>query len=136
MSRSFLNKLQILKSVSVDSDVHPIAVGGLVGLVGLTIGGHACYTYYTKQTKTITIDKKYKFVRNGMTEFMVVDYENKHYNVNNSIWFWKWDSIEDWNNIKTGETLNVKYYGYRIPILGVFPNIVKVELNNKVEITE
>jgi hypothetical protein len=55
---------------------------------------------------------------------MIVDTKGRHYNVNNSFWFWKWDSIEDWTNLKQDETLRVKYYGYRIPELGIFPNII------------
>jgi len=60
---------------------------------------------------------------------MVIDDNNKHYNVNNSLWYWKWDSIEDWNSIELNETnkLSVKYYGLRIPFLGFFPNIVKIK---------
>ena len=48
----------------------------------------------------------------------------KHYNVNNSLWYWKWDSIEDWHNLETNKPLTIKYYGYRVPLIGVFPNIV------------
>jgi hypothetical protein len=45
--------------------------------------------------------------------------------VNNSIWYWKWDSIEDWNKMLEGEKYGVGVYGVRIPVLGIFPNIVK-----------
>lgn len=36
----------------------------------------------------------------------------------------KFDSIEDWNVIDVNTKRNCKLYGWRIPILGVFPNIV------------
>jgi hypothetical protein len=55
---------------------------------------------------------------------MIIDENNKHYNVNNSFWYWKWNSIEDWSTLRENESINIKYYGYRIPFLGFFPNIV------------
>ena len=56
---------------------------------------------------------------------MVIDNKGRHFNVNNSMWYWKWDSIEDWHKIKNNNKINVKYYGLRIPVLGIFPNIVQ-----------
>ena len=57
---------------------------------------------------------------------MVIDDKGRHFNVNNSFWYWKWDAIEDWSNINVinNNKIRVSYYGYRIPILGIFPNIV------------
>lgn len=85
---------------------------------------HMYYTYGTLENKVIKVEKKYKFTRNGFTEFMIVDSKGKHYNVNNSFWLWKWDSIEDWNSIETNKPIVVKYYGVRIPLFGIFPNII------------
>jgi hypothetical protein len=85
---------------------------------------HACYAYGTQSKSEIHINNTYMYTQNGGTEFMVIDDNGKHYNVNNSFWYWKWNSIEDWHNIKPGDVLNVKYYGIRIPLFGVFPNIV------------
>jgi hypothetical protein len=67
-------------------------------------------------------------VRNGFTEFMVIDEYGNHYNVNNSFWYWKWNSIEDWYNIKESDELDFKYYGWRVPVLGMFPNIYNVKI--------
>ena len=90
-----------------------------------TIGAftHGVYAFGTAKPKKTKIVKKYKMVRNGFTEFMVIDDQGKHYNINNSFWYWKWDSIEDWSNIKEGDELYFKYYGWRVPVLGLFPNI-------------
>jgi hypothetical protein len=96
------------------------------------------YAYSTKKEKNITIVKKYKFVRNGFTEFMIIDSYGNHYNVNNSFWFLKFNSLEDWHKIdplnesnnKNGN-IKIAYYGYRIPFLGLFPNIIDTGVNNK-----
>ena len=94
------------------------------GSVGICL--HGSYALFTCKNKIIKVDKKYKFVRNGFTEFMIIDQNGKHYNVNNSFWFWKWNSNEDWHKIQNTE-INIKYYGWRIPLFGVFPNIVMSE---------
>ena len=93
-------------------------------IIGSLTVGHLVYVLSSEKTDTICIQKKYTFTQSGHTNFMVVDTKGQHYNVNNSFWFWKWDSIEDWTNLKLDETIRVKYYGYRIPEFGIFPNIV------------
>ena len=98
-----------------------------VGLTGTICFGHGCYVFGTKCKNDIVIKDKYTYTSRGMTQFMIVDISGKHYNVNNSIWFNKWDSIEDWTNIEQGQTYKASIYGIRIPILGVFPNIFKID---------
>jgi hypothetical protein len=98
---------------------------------GIFLGFHGYYAVSTKENKDICIVKKYLFVRNGFTEFMIIDKEGNHYNVNNSLWYWKWNSIEDWHNIETDKEINAKYYGWRVPIIGLFPNIVQLENTNQ-----
>ena len=95
------------------------------GIISCSItAGHFAYAVGTKREKEINIVSKYKFTRNGFTEFMIIDSEGNHYNINNSFWYWKWDSIEDWSSIEANKKINTKYYGFRVPILGIFPNIV------------
>lgn len=87
------------------------------------------YAIFTSEEKEIIVKKKYKFDRSGFTEFMIIDSNDKHYNLNNSLWYWKWDSIEDWYSIKEEQKLNTLTYGLRVPILGMFPNIVASQYN-------
>ena len=87
------------------------------------------YAILTREEKEIIVKKKYKFDRSGFTEFLIIDSNDKHYNLNNSLWYWKWDSIEDWHSIKEEQKLNTLTYGLRVPILGIFPNIVSSQYN-------
>lgn len=91
----------------------------------LVTGIHGTYAISTSDKEEISIVKKYKIVNYGSTSFMIVDDKGRHFNVNNSLWYWKWDSIEDWYKIKESDKLQVKYYGVRLPIFGLFPNIVR-----------
>ena len=93
------------------------------------ISSNFFYAILTKEEKEIIVKKKYKFDRSGFTEFMIIDSNDKHYNLNNSLWYWKWDSIEDWYSIHEEQKLNTLTYGWRVPILGLFPNIVSSQYN-------
>lgn len=92
-------------------------------------GIHSLYAYGTSTTEDITVVNKYQMDLHGFTKFMVHDDKGRHYAVNNSYWYWKWDSVEDWAAIKKGDRIQVKYYGIRAPLFGVFPNIVSTKLN-------
>jgi len=123
MSRTFLYLFKdIFKTIG--NELSPKAAG----VISFSItAGHFIYAVGTKREKEINIVSKYQFTRNGITEFMIIDSEENHYNVNNSLWYWNWDSIEDWSSIEANKKINTKYYGFRLPILGIFPNIVSCQ---------
>ena len=89
--------------------------------------GHAVYAYGTNKKEEIIVADKYTMVLHGSTRFMIINDKGHHLNVNNSLWYWKWDSIEDWAKIKKGDHLMVTSYGIRSPLFGLFPNIVKYQ---------
>lgn len=118
MSKSFFfNNKFFFRQIPNLSDLENLTIFGMI------IASHFTYAISTKQKNEITIKKKYKFVKNGFTEFMIIDENGKHYNVNNSFWYWKWNSIEDWNYMEINKKIIIHFYGFRIPILGIFPNI-------------
>lgn len=130
MSRSFARFFQtFLKSLKTNNE--PLS-SEMNDIVGMTLGvisiggavGHFSYAIGTAENKLIKVNKKYQFDRNGFTEFMIIDENGNHYNVNNSVWYWKWDSIEDWHKLETNKEIAIKYYGWRIPLFGLFPNII------------
>ncbi len=130
MSRAFERVLQaIVKKVDSTLDVSPGIINNITNFIVGTISfgsvlGHCVYAIGTAENKIITISDKYKFNRNGFTEFMIVDDNDNHYNVTNSIWYWKWDSVEDWHKLEKSKEIAIKYYGWRIPLFGLFPNII------------
>ena len=95
--------------------------------IGLGISGHSVYSYTTYETDVIKIDKKYNYTKHANTEFMLIDLKGRHYSVSNNFWYWKWNSIEDWHKCKENDYIGIKYYGYRIPMLGIFPNIIFIK---------
>ena len=130
MSRSFLrNFFKYTEHIFEDKARRKIVAGEIalkVGVFSSFLVGHGIYAYSTEEKDAIVVTKKYKMNRNGFTDFMVIDDKGRHFNVNNSLWYWKWDSIEDWHKIeeKSEEKLFIRYYGWRMPLLGIFPNII------------
>lgn len=107
--------------------------------LGPLLSCHFLYINYSCNKKELIVKDKYTYVKAGFTHFMIIDHNNIHYNIHNSFWYGKWDSVEDWTNIKIGEHLRVKYYGYRFPLFGMFPNIVDTkhdEDSDKIKATE
>lgn len=129
MSRSFVKFFTPLFNSleSNNSEINRIVVSYTIGFATSALLGHCSYALGTVENKIIQINKKYLFDRNGFTEFMIVDDNGKHYNVNNSLWYWKWDSIEDWHKLEPNKDIIIKYYGWRIPLFGLFPNIVMID---------
>lgn len=93
---------------------------GLAGIVGI----HAAYAYGTQTQEKIYVLDTYQRVHYGSTVFMLVDGERRHFQVENSLWFWRWDAIEDWHRIPRGYPLTIRRYGWRVAFLGLFPIIV------------
>lgn len=128
MSRHILyNLFPFLKSLVKPGSPNILTILGTS--VVLTYG-HGMFALATNKKEKICVTKKYTYVANGYTNFMIVDDKGRHFNVNNSFWYWKWDAIEEWTNIddcnEKETTLIVSYYGYRIPFLGLFPNLVHI----------
>jgi hypothetical protein len=94
----------------------------------ICVGTHALYSFITQKIENIQIKQLYKYNKNGNTNFMLIDNNDKHYNVNNSFWYCKWNAIEDWNKLKIGDKINIKYYGYRMQVFGIFPIIVTINI--------
>ena len=102
----------------------PSLVSGRALLILGGTGIHGAYVFSTKKQEKIYVHDTYQMVQHGSTSFMVVDGEGRHFNVGNSLWFWRWDAVEDWHRIQRGYPLQIKRYGWRIPALGWFPTIV------------
>ena len=97
-----------------------------IKLTAAAATAHFCFAMSTQEDKTIIVSQKYQFVSSsGSTNFMVIDERGKHYNVNNSFWFGKWDSLEDWHELREQCPAAVQVYGWRVPFLGMFPTIVQ-----------
>ena len=81
------------------------------------------FTYITRFEKIITIDEKFAYGQKNGNSQSVSDKDNNVYEIRNSIYLFHFTSAEVFNNLDINSTFKVKGYGYRIPVLGMFPNI-------------
>ncbi len=99
-------------------------------IAGYTIAGfgtslHAMYAFGTVEVKSITIKDKYQMYSNNITRFYIIDTQNNHYCIPYSVWYFQYNVPEIWSSIEKSKPYKIKYYGYRIPCLNLFPNIIK-----------
>ena len=94
------------------------------GVVGGAVALHALYAYTTVDEKVITVKEKYQTYSNDHMKYHIVDTNNKHYCIGYSLWYFQYDVPEKWTSIEHNKTYNIKHYGYRVPFLGLFPNII------------
>ena len=111
--------------VTPEKALPPSVLSGRALMILGGTGIHGAYVFSTKKQEKIYVQDTYQRVYYGSTFFMLVDGEGRHFHVGNSLWFWRWDAVEDWHRIQRGYPLTVKRYGWRVPALGWFPTIVK-----------
>lgn len=71
----------------------------------------------------ITIDSK-EFAD---STYLIWDTEGNVYRVDDSILDMRFDSSNDYYNLKVGNTYSVRLRGQRVPLISTYPNIVQYE---------
>lgn len=88
------------------------------------------FNHKTVYTATVT-DKTVKHEQDHKdTYFIYTQLSNKQERVfkdEDTIWAWKWDSSDVYGKLAIGKTYKIKAYGFRIPFLSSYENIVNVE---------
>lgn len=87
------------------------------------------YTHHTGGTLTAVVENKERVCdggQDGTCRWMVMTPEMAFVNTD-SFWHLKFDSTDVQGQVRIGETHTVTYYGWRIPFLSVYPNIIKVD---------
>ena len=101
-------------------------ISGLIILI-IVITLYYIYTMYTIRIERITVKSKY-ILNDKYYKLIVSSIDGKTYNIGNNIWFLHYTSVELWDSLKEGENYDVVVYGSRIPVLDIFPVIIKSSL--------
>lgn len=81
---------------------------------------------FTRFEKVILIKNKEGYgTRYGRSQ-LVSDEEGRIYTVSNNVLLWHFTSAEVFGKMEVGKRYKIKGYGLRIPVLGMFPNIVNL----------
>jgi hypothetical protein len=82
---------------------------------------------FTRFEREIVVKNKEGYgTRNGRSQ-LVTDQEGRIYSVSNNIFLWHFTSAEVFGKMEVGKRYKIKGYGVRIPVLGMFPNIVRID---------
>lgn len=108
-----------LKGVTVIQVIVAIAIVAI--LVIIPIAQRASQTIVT----FIVEDKAIK--RYDKDDKYLIYTDNGTYEITDSLTYWRWDSSDLYGEIKVGKTYRAKVYGWRIPFLSSYKNIVSVK---------
>lgn len=111
----------------------PISIVLLIFIV--VIGARLGITYATRQSYTITVNdteiKRGRVGKNPNDKYLVFattsDGEDKVFENTDSLLNFKWDSSDIQAKLKQGHKYNIEVYGFRIPFLSSYQNIIDVK---------
>lgn len=101
------------------------AIVAVVSMLLLGIG----FPYWTADTVTITVTDKERVVKrngNSVSSKYLVFTETETFENTDCLARFKFNSSDVQGRLKTGETYTVDVYGWRIPFLSAYRNIVRV----------
>lgn len=90
------------------------------------IFGMMAFPYLTSDMATITVTDKERIVTGSGSKYLVFT-ENEVFENIDSIIYAKFNSSDLQGKLKRGQTYTVKVYGWRIPFLSSYRNIVSIK---------
>ena len=98
-------------------------------VIGSIIGGISLYTHTSEYT--ITITGKERVYQSEESKYLVFGEDANGSSLvfenTDSLFHGKWNSSNIQGQLKEGNTYTIKVYGYRIPILSMYENIIEVK---------
>lgn len=83
--------------------------------------GHSIYALSSLKEQHFEVTDKYIIPSYLGAEYRIITSENKHITICQSLWYWTWNDAERWSRLEKNKHYKMNIYGYRIPILGIFP---------------
>lgn len=110
--------------------IEKMVIALIVSIVLIAPATTLFVAYGTDTTVTFTVkDKERVTIGNGGTissKYLI--YTDKEvYENTDSVWYWKWDSADLYSQLEPGKTYTARVYGFRVPFLSWFRNIISVD---------
>jgi len=104
-----------------------ILVSGLIAVLIIGIFSLSpMYAYMTDEEISCVVDSKERVVKTDSSKYLIFCEEEVLENTD-SLWYWKWNSSDFYRDIKVGEEYNLRVYGWRIPFLSLYRNIIEIK---------
>jgi signal transduction histidine kinase len=101
---------------------NPIAFYGILLAAFLII--QIVYVYLTRFERIITVKEKHEFSTGKYIRNTISDEEGNVYQIQSSLPLLHFREAEIWLQLEKNRKYTILAYGWRIPILGLYPNIV------------
>ena len=102
----------------------PIMFYGALFLIFILV--QIIYVYSTRFERVITIKEKHDFSSGKHIRNTISDEEGNVYQITSSYPLLHFTDAEIWLNIEKNKKYTILAYGWRIPILQLYPNIVAI----------
>lgn len=106
-----------------------------IAIATTLIIGSLSFPYWTADTKTITIESKEVMTSGGNGKYLI--FTDSEVYQNTDCWArGKFRSSDLYRKLKVGNTYKVNVYGWRIPFLSAYKNIVSINETNEPELVK
>ncbi len=103
----------------------------VLSAIGASIIVHGVYSTFTDNEDTIKVIEKYIPPRNVSAKYIIHGRAYKRglsvFEIPTNMWWLQWNVDEMYSRMEVGKTYKIKYYGFRIPFLDMFPGIVGIK---------
>jgi hypothetical protein len=82
------------------------------------------YSHFTSFEKIITVKEKDSMRSGKYGQNIIADTDGNVYTVSNSVFYDFFTAMELFAKIELNQAYKIKGFGYRIPVLGIYPNII------------
>jgi hypothetical protein len=72
-----------------------------------------------------TVSEKERIVKSDSSKYLIFCEEEVLENTD-SLWYWKWNSSDFYRDIKVEEVYTFRVYGWRVPFLSMYKNIINI----------
>jgi hypothetical protein len=103
---------------------NPLAFYGSILAIYLIV--HIIYVYFTRFERVITVKEKHEFSTGKYIRNTISDEEGNIYQIQSSLPLLHFSEAEIWLKVEKNRKYTILAYGWRIPILGLYPNIVGI----------
>lgn len=97
-----------------------------MSILGLYIIVQIVYVYFTRFERIITVKEKHEFSTGKYIRNTISDEEGNIYQIQSSLPLLHFSEAEIWLQVEKNRKYTILAYGWRIPILGLYPNIVSI----------
>lgn len=106
-----------------------LILAGIVVVLFLVFGTFACSTRVSNENvETITVTEKERVQDGDTSRYLIFTEDDGVFENTDSLFHGKFNSSDVYGQIEPGKTYEVTTFGYRIPFLSMYPNIVEIEV--------